>query len=67
MNRAFGVFTRPGSRESRENAKTFASTKLPFTMESHTDCCIAMGGENVAGFGVVVGRTTVAGWNAYVS
>ena len=41
--------TRPGSRERRENAKIFALMKFPFTTESHTDRCIAMGGENVAG------------------
>ena len=46
-NRAFGVSTRPGSRERRENAKIFASIKSPLRIESHIDSCIARGGENV--------------------
>ena len=54
-------------RERRENAKIFASTKLPSTMEFHTDFCIAMGGENVVGCAGVTGCTTVIGWDTSVS
>ena len=33
----------------------FASMKFPFVTESHTDRCIAMGGENVVGCSVDMG------------
>ena len=36
--------------------------KLPVTIESQTDCCIATGGENVVGGAGVVGCTTVEKW-----